>query len=50
MGLSCGLSLLVPCAQTVGVARPSDFDEHVAAAKLFGRADDLVRPIEKALR
>ncbi|CAM9698797.1 unnamed protein product [Laminaria digitata] len=35
---------------TVGVSRPSDFDEHVAAAKMFHRAADLVPPVEKALR
>eukprot|EP00904_Undaria_pinnatifida_P010039 jgi/Undpi1/6165/HiC_scaffold_20.g08649.m1 len=41
-----------PVAHTfsVGVARPSDFDEHVAAAKMFHRAGDLVPPVEKALR
>lgn len=36
--------------QTVGVARPSDFDEHVAAASMFHRADELVVPVQKALR
>lgn len=36
--------------QTVGVARPSDFDEHVAAASMFDRADELILPIQKALR
>eukprot|EP00752_Nemacystus_decipiens_P010284 g9164.t1 len=35
---------------TVGVARPSDFDEHVAAASMFHRADELVVPIQNALR
>ncbi|CAN0318645.1 unnamed protein product [Ectocarpus sp. 6 AP-2014] len=35
---------------TVGVARPSDFDEHVAAASMFHRADELVLPVQKALR
>ncbi|CAN0484021.1 unnamed protein product, partial [Scytosiphon promiscuus] len=35
---------------TVGVSRPSDFDEHVAAARMFHRAADIVSPVEKALR
>ncbi|CAN0171543.1 unnamed protein product [Pylaiella littoralis] len=35
---------------TVGVARPSDFDEHVAAASMLDRADELVLPVQKALR
>ncbi|CAN0097043.1 unnamed protein product, partial [Ectocarpus sp. 13 AM-2016] len=35
---------------TVGVARPSDFDEHVAAASMFHRADELVLPVQEALR
>lgn len=34
----------------MGVARPSDFDEHVAAASMFHRADELVLPVQKALR
>lgn len=34
----------------MGVSRPSDFDEHVAAARMFHRAADLVPPVEKALR
>lgn len=36
--------------QTVGVARPSDFDEHVAAASMYDRADELVVPVQDALR
>lgn len=56
--LSCGSRPRQPHArlywmklwQTVGVSRPSDFDEHVAAAKMFHRAADLVPPVEKALR
>ncbi|CAN0129443.1 unnamed protein product [Scytosiphon promiscuus] len=35
---------------TVGVARPSDFDEHVAAASMYERADELVPPVEDALK
>lgn len=34
----------------MGVARPSDFDEHVAAASMLDRADELVLPVRKALR
>ena len=50
-----GMNLLDGCfpqhlAQTVGVARPSDFDEHVAAASMFHGADELVVPIQNALR
>lgn len=50
-----GTNLLDGCfpqhlAQTVGVARPSDFDEHVAAASMFHGADELVVPIQNALR
>lgn len=35
--------------QTVGVARPSDFDEHVAAASMLPRADELMKPVQEAL-
>eukprot|EP00904_Undaria_pinnatifida_P010038 jgi/Undpi1/6164/HiC_scaffold_20.g08648.m1 len=35
---------------TIGVARPSDFDEYVAAANMRSRAGDLVSSVEKALR
>lgn len=34
----------------MGVARPGDFDEPVAAAKLYERADELVKPVEDTLR
>jgi len=33
-----------------GVARPSDFDEHVRALEYYDRAAELVRPIEQRLR
>lgn len=36
--------------QSVGAARPSDLDEHVAAAKLYEKADDLVQPVVKTMR
>lgn len=34
----------------MGVARPGDFDEPVAAAKLYEKADELVKPVENTLR
>lgn len=33
-----------------GAARPSDFDEHIAALEHYGRMQELVAPIEKRLR
>jgi predicted aldo/keto reductase-like oxidoreductase len=33
-----------------GVARPSDFDEHVAALRWYDQAAEVVRPIEQRLR
>lgn len=47
---STPVKLMSMYVQTVGVSRPSDFDEHVAAAKKYGRADELVKPVEEALR
>jgi hypothetical protein len=33
-----------------GVARPSDFDEHVAGLKFYGKIPETIAPIEKRLR
>jgi hypothetical protein len=35
---------------SVGAARPSDFDEHVASLEYYDRAAEVVAPIEKRLR
>jgi len=33
-----------------GAAKPSDFDEHIAALEYYDRAEEVVGPIEKRLR
>jgi hypothetical protein len=33
-----------------GAARPSDFDEHIAALKHYDRLDEIIAPIERRLR
>jgi predicted aldo/keto reductase-like oxidoreductase len=33
-----------------GAAKPSDFDEHIAALEYYDRANEIVAPIEKKLR
>lgn len=35
---------------SLGVSRPEDFDEHIKALGLLGRADEIVPPIEARLR
>jgi predicted aldo/keto reductase-like oxidoreductase len=35
---------------SLGAARPSDFDEHVAALEYYERAADVVEPLERRLR
>jgi predicted aldo/keto reductase-like oxidoreductase len=35
---------------SVGAARPSDFDEHIAALEYYDRAAEIVSPIEQRLR
>jgi predicted aldo/keto reductase-like oxidoreductase len=35
---------------SIGAARPSDFDEHIAALEFYDRAAEVVAPVEKRLR
>ena len=35
---------------SIGAARPSDFDEHIAALEYYDRAAEIMAPIEKRLR
>ncbi len=35
---------------SIGVSRPSDFDEHIAALEFYDRAAEVIAPVEKRLR
>ncbi len=35
---------------SIGAARPSDFDEHIASLKHYDHAEEVMKPIEKTLR
>jgi predicted aldo/keto reductase-like oxidoreductase len=35
---------------SIGAAKPSDFDEHIAALEFYNRAAEVIAPIEKRLR